>query len=81
MEQLFEFNLPTNVPHGESRHTVTRNKHIKLYSENRFLLSTGDRQPVVSYYRVSRLTVGHVILEFSSGIGNQVILKIYVLVL
>jgi len=31
----------SNVPHGESRHTVTRNKHIKLYSENRFLFSTG----------------------------------------
>ena len=30
-----------NVPHGELRHTVTRNNHIKMYSENRFMLPTG----------------------------------------
>ena len=37
-----------NVPHGGSRHTVTRNKHIKLYSENRFMLSTNG--PVAGYF-------------------------------
>ena len=49
-----------NVPHGESRHTVTRNNHIKLYLENRFMLSTGGPvtgcfvSPCVSNHRAIR---------------------------